>query len=136
MSSPVVSNSHVVTPTVVLNNDGFQTVGKKKKKKGKAKSTNGNQFVGPSVTQNVRYEPKVTAREPIKGANTKGNTSKSSSMLKSTRSTSKDGNITTSNSYVALVNDEDENAEHVAHVNEESANPITGESSSFTVAVS
>lgn len=50
---------------------------------------------------------------------------------------SSSGNITTSNSYAALVNDEDEDGEHVANLNEESANlnPNTGESSSFTVAV-
>ena len=56
-------------------------------------------------------------------------------MLKSTGSTSKEGNITTSNSYAALVNDEDEDGEHVANLNEESddLNPNTGESPSFTV---
>ncbi|GKD35794.1 hypothetical protein Tco_1251303, partial [Tanacetum coccineum] len=32
-------------------NDGFQTVGKKKKRKGKSKSNNGGQFAGPSVKQ-------------------------------------------------------------------------------------
>ena len=59
-------------------------------------------------------------------------------MFKSTGSTSKEGNIyiTTSNSYVALVNDE--YGEYVANVNEKSANlcmnPNTGGSSSFTVA--
>ncbi|GJS18076.1 putative reverse transcriptase domain-containing protein [Tanacetum coccineum] len=33
--------------------DGFQTVGKKKKRKGKSKSTNGGQFTGPSVKHNT-----------------------------------------------------------------------------------
>ncbi|GJY11173.1 hypothetical protein Tco_0379358 [Tanacetum coccineum] len=33
-------------------NDGFQTVGKKMKRKGKSKSTNGGQFTGPSTTGN------------------------------------------------------------------------------------
>ncbi|PWA64391.1 zinc knuckle CX2CX4HX4C [Artemisia annua] len=130
----VVSTSQVVTPTVTLNNDGFQRVGKKKKK-GNANSTNGNQFVGPSVKQNVRYEPKATTSEPKKGANTMGNASKSSSMLKSTSPISKEGNITTSNSFAALVNDEDEDGKHVANLNEESANldPNIGVSPSFTV---
>ncbi|GJY54833.1 hypothetical protein Tco_0446497 [Tanacetum coccineum] len=42
-------------------------VGKKKKRKCKSKSTNGGQFVGPLVKQNVRYEPKVTTSAPKKG---------------------------------------------------------------------
>ena len=58
-----------------------------------------------------------------------GNVSKS----KSTGPTSKEGNITTSNSYAALVNDE----EHVANVYDDAANlftnPNTCESSFFTV---
>ncbi|GKD63740.1 hypothetical protein Tco_1305848 [Tanacetum coccineum] len=53
---PIVTASNVVTPTVEKTNDGFQTVGIKKKRKGKSKSTNDGQFVGPSVKQNVRYE--------------------------------------------------------------------------------
>nr|GFC59508.1 hypothetical protein [Tanacetum cinerariifolium] len=52
-------------------NDGFQTV-RKKKKKGKSKSTNGGQFDGHSVKQNVRCEPKATVDVPKKG-NTKKN---------------------------------------------------------------
>ncbi|GKF29699.1 zinc knuckle CX2CX4HX4C containing protein, partial [Tanacetum coccineum] len=38
-SPPIVTTSNVVTPTVEKTNDGFQMVGKKKKKKGKSKST-------------------------------------------------------------------------------------------------
>ena len=57
-----------------------------------------------------------------------------SSKLKSTGSTSKEGIVTTSNSYAALVNDDEEDGEHVTHVNEDLANPNTGGSSSFTVA--
>ncbi|GJZ90610.1 zinc knuckle CX2CX4HX4C containing protein [Tanacetum coccineum] len=49
----------VDTLIVEKTNNGFQTVGKKKKK-GKSKSTNGSQSGGHSVKQNVRYEPKVT----------------------------------------------------------------------------
>ncbi|GKC24432.1 hypothetical protein Tco_1026582, partial [Tanacetum coccineum] len=41
---PIVTTSNVITPTVEKTNDGFQTVGKKKKRKGKFKSTNGGQF--------------------------------------------------------------------------------------------
>nr|GFD01384.1 zinc knuckle CX2CX4HX4C [Tanacetum cinerariifolium] len=52
VSPSIATTSNVVTsdvtPTVVMPNDGFQMVGKKKKK-GKAKSTNASQFVGPSV---------------------------------------------------------------------------------------
>ncbi|GKG64712.1 hypothetical protein Tco_0663688, partial [Tanacetum coccineum] len=40
-SPPIVTTSNVVTPTVEKTNDGFQIVGKKKKRKGKSKSTNG-----------------------------------------------------------------------------------------------
>ncbi|GJX26060.1 zinc knuckle CX2CX4HX4C containing protein [Tanacetum coccineum] len=52
----------------LIHNDGFQTVGKKKKRKGKSKSTNGGQFVGPLVKPNVRYEPKANTSAPKKGA--------------------------------------------------------------------
>ncbi|GKA96122.1 zinc knuckle CX2CX4HX4C containing protein [Tanacetum coccineum] len=44
---PIVATSNVVTPTVEKTDDGFQAVGKKKKRKGKSKSTNGGQFAGP-----------------------------------------------------------------------------------------
>nr|GEU62989.1 zinc knuckle CX2CX4HX4C [Tanacetum cinerariifolium] len=84
MTFPVVTTSNVVTPTVKKTNDGFQTVGKKKKRKGKSKSTNVGQFVGPSVKQNVRYEPKATTSAPMKGVTNVGKTSQSSSMLKTT----------------------------------------------------
>ncbi|GJR19374.1 zinc knuckle CX2CX4HX4C containing protein [Tanacetum coccineum] len=40
-SPPIVSTSNVVTLTVEKTNDGFQTADKKKKRKGKPKSTNG-----------------------------------------------------------------------------------------------
>ncbi|GKC33957.1 zinc knuckle CX2CX4HX4C containing protein [Tanacetum coccineum] len=67
VNPPIVTPSNVVTPIVEKTNDGFQTVGKKKKRKGKSKSTNGGQLVGPSVKQNVRYEPKVTTSAANKG---------------------------------------------------------------------
>ncbi|GJR83858.1 reverse transcriptase domain, reverse transcriptase zinc-binding domain protein [Tanacetum coccineum] len=40
VSSPIVTTFNVVSPTVEKSNDGFQTVGKKEKMKGKSKSTN------------------------------------------------------------------------------------------------
>ncbi|GJT39937.1 zinc knuckle CX2CX4HX4C containing protein [Tanacetum coccineum] len=115
---PIVTTSNVVTPTVEKTNDGFQTVGKKKKRKGKSTSTNGCQFAGLSVKQNVRYEPKATPSAPKKGPTIVGNTSKSSSSLKTTGTSSKNDNIFTSNSYSAL-NDEEEEVEDVY---DESAN--------------
>nr|GEW34807.1 zinc knuckle CX2CX4HX4C [Tanacetum cinerariifolium] len=53
VSPPIVTNSNVVTLIVEKTNDGFQTVGKKKKRNGKSKSTNGGQFAGHSVKQNT-----------------------------------------------------------------------------------
>ncbi|GJW58707.1 zinc knuckle CX2CX4HX4C containing protein [Tanacetum coccineum] len=67
VSPPIVTTPNVVTPTVEKTNDGFQTVGKKKKRKGKSKSTNSGQFVRPSVKLNVRYEPKATTSALKKG---------------------------------------------------------------------
>ncbi|GJU60086.1 zinc knuckle CX2CX4HX4C containing protein [Tanacetum coccineum] len=100
-----------VTPTVVMPNDGFQT--------------------------NFRYEPKAATSQPKKGATNVGNASKSSPKLKYTNTSSKEGNIDTSNSYSALENDEDEDEEHVENVHDESANLFStlkaGERSSFTV---
>ncbi|GJW79880.1 zinc knuckle CX2CX4HX4C containing protein [Tanacetum coccineum] len=128
VSPPIVTTPNVVTLTVEQTNDGLQTVGKKKKRKGKSKSTNGGQFVGPLVKQNVRYKPKVATSEPKKGATNVGNASKSSSMLKSAGTSSKKGKITTSNSYSALENEE-EDEEHVKNVYDESTNlfPKIGE---------
>ncbi|GKC68191.1 hypothetical protein Tco_1100789 [Tanacetum coccineum] len=104
---PIVVNSNVVTPNVEKTNDDFQTVGKKKMRKGKSKSTNGSQFTGPSVKHN-----------------TTGNSSK------------KD-NLSMSNSFSAL-NNEEEDDEEVKNVYDESANKIqntkAGGSSSFTAA--
>nr|GEW36579.1 zinc knuckle CX2CX4HX4C [Tanacetum cinerariifolium] len=52
-SPPIVTNSNVVTPIVKKTNDGFQTVGKKKKRNNKSKSTNGGQFAGHSVKKTL-----------------------------------------------------------------------------------
>ncbi|GJZ27833.1 hypothetical protein Tco_0572480 [Tanacetum coccineum] len=135
---PIVTTSTVVTPIVEKSNDGFQTVGKKKKRKGKSKSTNGGEFAGPSVKQNVRYETKSTTSAPKKGATNVGNTSKSTSMMKTTVTSSMNDNIITSNSYSTLNAEEEDEEEYVENVYDESANLFpntkTGESSSFTVA--
>ncbi|GKE56849.1 hypothetical protein Tco_1496034 [Tanacetum coccineum] len=84
-----------------------------------------------------RYEPKAATSEPKKGANNVGNASKSSS-LKFAGTSSKKGNITTSNSYSVLENEEEEEEEHVENVYDESANLFpnlkTGESLTFTAA--
>ncbi|GJR35670.1 zinc knuckle CX2CX4HX4C containing protein [Tanacetum coccineum] len=116
-------------------NDGFQTVGKTKKRKGKSKSTNGGQFTGPSVKHNVRYEPKATTSAPKKGTTYVGYTSQSTPMLKTTGNSSKKDNLSMSNSFSAL-NEEEEDVENVY---DESANLIqntkAGGSSSFTAAV-
>ncbi|GJU00696.1 ribonuclease H-like domain-containing protein [Tanacetum coccineum] len=134
MNPPIVTTSNVATPTLEKTNDGFQTVGKKKKRKCKFKSTNGGQFTGPLVKHNVRYEPKATTTAPKKGATYVGNTSQSSSMLKTTSNLSKRDNISMSNSFSALNNEE----EDVENVHDESANLIhntnAGGSSSFTAA--
>nr|GEV94062.1 hypothetical protein [Tanacetum cinerariifolium] len=134
--SPLIfTTSNVVTPTFEKINDGFQTVGKKKKKKGKSKSTNSGQFVGLSIKQNVRYEPKESISAPKKGVTNVGNTSQSSSMLKTTDNSSNKDNLSISNSFSTL-NDKEEYVENVYH---ESANLIqntkVGGSSSFMAAV-
>nr|GEY64947.1 hypothetical protein [Tanacetum cinerariifolium] len=128
--------AQVVTLTVEKTNDDFQTVGKRKKRKGKSKSTDGGQFVGHSVKQNVRYEPKATTNAPKKGPTIVGSTSKSSSTLKTTGTSSKKDNIFTSYSYSALNDEEEDDEEVVENVLDEPANlfPNTkiGGSSSFT----
>ncbi|GJR75881.1 hypothetical protein Tco_0088246 [Tanacetum coccineum] len=118
--------SSVVTPTVEKSNDSFQMVGKKKKRKGKSKSTNGGQFTGPSVKQNVRCEPKATTSAPKKGANYVGNTSQSPSMLKTTGNSSKKDNLSMSNSFSALNDEEEEedDEEAIENVHDKSVNLI------------
>ncbi|GKB99626.1 hypothetical protein Tco_0985763 [Tanacetum coccineum] len=132
VNPPIVTTSNVVAPTVEKSNNGFQTMGKKKKRKGKSKSTNGGQLTGPSVKQNVRYEPKATTIAPKKGDTNVSNPSKSSYMLKTADTSLKNDNFTTSNSFSAL-NDEEEDNENVY---DESANLVsytnTAGSSSFS----
>ena len=131
---PNVTTSNV-TPTT-HGNDGFQQVSHKKKK-GKGQSGNGNQ-VGTHIKQSFRYEPKKTVSEPNKGATNKRNVPTSSSMLKSKVSSSKEGEVSTSNTYVALAIDEDGVEDCVDNVFDESVNlfpnSLKGGSSSFTAA--
>ncbi|GJX67909.1 zinc knuckle CX2CX4HX4C containing protein [Tanacetum coccineum] len=138
-SPPIVATSNVVTPNAEKTNDGFQTVGKKKKRKGKSKSTNGGRFTGPLVKHNVRYEPKATTSAPIKGTTYVGYTSQSTPMLKTTGNSSKKDNLSMSNSLSALNEEEDDDEEDVENVYDESANLIqntkAGGSSSFTAVV-
>nr|GEW14062.1 zinc knuckle CX2CX4HX4C [Tanacetum cinerariifolium] len=133
---PIVITSNVVAPTIEKSNDGFQMVGKKKKRKDKSKSTNGGQFTGPSVKQAVRYEPKATTIASKKGATNVSNPSKLSSILKTADTSSKNDNFTTSNSFSVLNDEEDD--EEVDNVYDESVNLVpntnTVRSSSFTAA--
>ncbi|GKB24410.1 zinc knuckle CX2CX4HX4C containing protein [Tanacetum coccineum] len=135
VSPPIVTTSNFVTPTVETN-DGFKMVSKKKKRKGKSKSTNGGQFAGLSVKQNVRYEPKATTSAPKKGATNVGNPFTSSSMLKNTGTSLKKDNIPMSNSYSALNAEEKEEEEDVENLYNETANLFTktGGSSSTAAA--
>nr|GEY66601.1 hypothetical protein [Tanacetum cinerariifolium] len=71
----------IITPNVEKTHDGFETVGKKKKKD-KSKSTNGGQVGGHSVIQTVRYEPKATTSVANKGVFNLVSRSKSPSMSK------------------------------------------------------
>ncbi|GJX38733.1 zinc knuckle CX2CX4HX4C containing protein [Tanacetum coccineum] len=107
---PIVATSNVVTPNPEKTNDGFQTVGKKKKRKGKSKSTNRGQFTGPLVKHNVIYEPKATTSAPKKGTTYVGYTSQSTSMLKTTGISSKKDNLSMSNSF-SVLNEEEEDEE-------------------------
>nr|GEV79570.1 hypothetical protein [Tanacetum cinerariifolium] len=134
--SPTVVTPMVVTPNVEKTQDGFQTVGKKKKKD-KSKSNNG----GHLIKQTVGYEPKATTSVPKKGVSNLVSTSKSPSLSKSQPPkvivhSSKEDNIPMSNSYDALDEESDEDVENVY---DESANlfhstKTGGSSSTFTVA--
>nr|GEV58212.1 zinc knuckle CX2CX4HX4C [Tanacetum cinerariifolium] len=129
----------IITPNVKKTHDGFQTVGKKKKK-GKSKSTNGGQVGGHSVIQTFRYEPKETTSVAKKGVYNLVSRSKSPSMSnnqppKFTVLSYKEDNIPMSNSYVALDEESDEDVENVY---DESANlfystQTGGSSSTFTI---
>nr|GEV35054.1 hypothetical protein [Tanacetum cinerariifolium] len=88
------------------------------KKKGKSKSTNG----GQSVKQTVRYKPKEITSVPKKRVFNLGNMSKAMSKNQPPKvivPSSKEDNITMSNSYVSLDEESDEDVENVY---DESAN--------------
>nr|GEV22153.1 hypothetical protein [Tanacetum cinerariifolium] len=106
----------VLLGVICKTSNGFQTVDKKKKRKGKLNTTNDGQLAGPSVKQSVRYEPNATTSAPMKGATNVGNASKLSSMLKTADTSSKNDNITTSNSFFALNEKEDDDEEVVEDV--------------------
>ncbi|GJT48465.1 hypothetical protein Tco_0974622 [Tanacetum coccineum] len=129
VSPPIVATSNVVTPNAEKTNDGFQTVGKMKKRKGMSKSTNGSQFTSPSVKHNVRYEPKATTSAPKKGTTYVGYTTQSTPMLKTISNLSKKDNLSMSNSFSALNEEEDEDEEDVENVYDESANLIQNKKS-------
>ncbi|GJZ58384.1 hypothetical protein Tco_0613878 [Tanacetum coccineum] len=103
----------------------------KKKKKGNSLSTNDGQFAAPSVKQNVRYKPKAATSVPKKGATNVGN---SSSKLMNTGTSFNNDNITSSNSFASL--NEEEKYDVVENVYDETANLFpkikTSGSSSFT----
>nr|GEZ57593.1 zinc knuckle CX2CX4HX4C [Tanacetum cinerariifolium] len=123
-SPPIVTTFNVFTPTVEKTNDGFQMVGKKKKKKGKSRSTNSGQFTSPLIKRNVRHEPKANTTAPKKGATYVGNTSQSSSMLKTTSNSSKKDNLSMSNSFFLLNDEEEDDEKAVENVHGESVNLI------------
>nr|GEW04315.1 hypothetical protein [Tanacetum cinerariifolium] len=106
-----------------------------KKMKSKPKCNNVVQFTGPSVKHHFRYEPKVAPSAPKNGATFVGDTSP---KLKAIGISSKEGNVSTSNSYYALENDDEEKEGHIEIVYDESTNLFphskAGESSSFTAA--
>ncbi|GKA93260.1 hypothetical protein Tco_0815246 [Tanacetum coccineum] len=112
--TPTAATSNAVTPTVEKTNNGFQTVGKKKKK-GKSNPTTG----GPSVKQIIMNEPKATTSVQKKGTTNVGNASKVSFTSNTTITSTKEGNIATSNPYYAL---QDKSDDDVENVYDESAN--------------
>ncbi|GKD05610.1 hypothetical protein Tco_1180584 [Tanacetum coccineum] len=81
------------------------------------------------------YEPKATTSAPKKGTTYVGYTSQSTPMLKTTDNSSKKDNLSMSNSFSALNEEEEEDVENMY---DESANLIqntkAGGSSSFTAA--
>ncbi|GKE11578.1 zinc knuckle CX2CX4HX4C containing protein, partial [Tanacetum coccineum] len=102
---------NVVTPTVEKTNNGVHAVGKKKKRK-------------------------ATTSAPKKGFTNVGNTSQWTSMLKMTGYSSKKDNLSMSNSFSALNDEEEDDEEDVQNVYNELANLLqntkAGGSSSFT----
>ncbi|GKB21657.1 zinc knuckle CX2CX4HX4C containing protein [Tanacetum coccineum] len=100
-------------------------------------SLSGDGFTKETIR--VEYEPKATTSAPKKGTTYVGYTSQSTPMLKTTGNSSKKDNLSMSNSFSALNEEEEEDEEDVENVYDESANLIqnikAGGSSSFTAAV-
>ncbi|GKB37879.1 hypothetical protein Tco_0882821, partial [Tanacetum coccineum] len=98
------------------------------------KSTNGGQFGSPLVKQTIRYEPKANTNAPKNGATNVSNSSKSSSLLKTTFTSTKKGNITMSNSYSAFDDEDDEEVENVYDKSDNifQSTKTIGSSSTFT----
>nr|GEW17749.1 hypothetical protein [Tanacetum cinerariifolium] len=87
------------------------------------------------------YEPKASTSVPKKGATNFGNACKSSSMLKNqpfkaTVSSTKEGNITMSNSYVALDDESDKDVENMYNESDNLLHSLKrcGSLSTFTAA--
>ncbi|GJZ03220.1 hypothetical protein Tco_0521181 [Tanacetum coccineum] len=138
-SPPIVTTSNVVTPIVEKTNDGFQWWVKRKRGKVSPSLLMVVSKTGPSVKQSIRYEPKATTSAPKKGVINVGNTSQSASMLKTTGNSSKKDNLSMSNSFSALNDEEEDDEEDVQNVYDKSAkliqNTKAGGSSYFTAAV-
>nr|GEV18797.1 zinc knuckle CX2CX4HX4C [Tanacetum cinerariifolium] len=94
--------------------------------------------VTPTVKKTNDGFQMATTTVPRKGATFVGNTSQSSSMLKTTGISSKKDNFFMSNSFSALYNEEEDDDEDVENVQNESANLIqntkAGGTLSFTAA--
>nr|GEV74748.1 hypothetical protein [Tanacetum cinerariifolium] len=92
--------------------------------------------MGVPLIEGTRYELKTTTSAPKKRTTNVGNTSKSSTMLKTTVTFTMNDNILASNPYSAL---DEESEEGVENVYDESANLLQSKkpdesSSTFTVA--
>ncbi|GJT63038.1 hypothetical protein Tco_1006571 [Tanacetum coccineum] len=68
-SPPIVTTSNAAAPTIEKSNDGFQTVGKKKKRKDMSKSTNGGQFASPSTTDTSPTKDNFTTSNSFSALN-------------------------------------------------------------------
>ncbi|GJU33483.1 hypothetical protein Tco_1181837 [Tanacetum coccineum] len=110
----VVNTSDVPTPTVEKTNDG------------------------PSIKQNLRYEPKASTSATKKVVTNVDNASNSSSLLKNIVTSSNQDNIASSNSFSALNVEDDEEEEEVENVYDETTNLFNSQTdgrSFFTVVV-
>ncbi|GJZ97135.1 acyltransferase-like protein, chloroplastic, partial [Tanacetum coccineum] len=111
VSPPIVATSNVVTPNAEKTNDGFQTVGKKKKRKGKSKSINGASVywsVGLNII--VRLSFKATYKCTKEGNTYVGfiTFNRTSYVEVRTGNSSKKDNLSMSNSFSSLNEEEEE----------------------------